>query len=331
MTGIFKQHSPANILVLLLFGMLLKLPLFLHPVIPEAVSTDTDLYRFILQALASLGKGYPALYSLIAFALVFVQALLLNGFINGNKMMTRPTYYPGMAYLLVTSLFQEWNQFSAALLVNTVLIALWGQLYRIYNHTRPLGGLFNIGLILGLSAFLFFPSIVFLLWVLLGLAFLRPFRLNEWLVCLLGTLTPSYFFGVWLFLSGQWNLAALTPHFHVGIPRIPASAWTPAALFLLALPFLSGAYYVQESLGRMLIQVRKGWTMVLFFLLCSLLVLFVNTDHTVQNGAVAAIPLAALHACTYLYASYRIFPLVLFWLSVAYVISYQYGFGPGWV
>ena len=44
----------------------------------------------------------------------------------------------------------------------------------------------------------------------------------------------------------------------------------------------------------------------------------------------AAIPLAAFHACTYLYSSFRILPLLLFWLTVAFILGYQYYYHAGW-
>ena len=99
--------------------------------------------------------------------------------------------------------------------------------------------------------------------------------------------------------------------------------------FLLAVPFLAGGYYVQDNLRRMLIQVRKGWSLLLLYLLGAIFVPFVNSTDTFENWVMAAIPFAAFHACTYLYSTYKILPLLLFWLSVFYVLAYQY-IGPGW-
>jgi hypothetical protein len=99
--------------------------------------------------------------------------------------------------------------------------------------------------------------------------------------------------------------------------------------FLLAVPFLMGGYFVQINLRRMLIQVRKGWSLLLIFLLTALIIQFVNVSNGFENWLSAAIPLAAFHACTYLYSTLRIIPNLLFWLSVAFIVAYQY-WGPGW-
>jgi hypothetical protein len=64
-------------------------------------------------------------------------------------------------------------------------------------------------------------------------------------------------------------------------------------------------------------------------LLGALFIPFVGGSHSFENWVIAAIPFAAFHACAYMYSSYRILPLLLFWLSVAFILAYQY-YGPGW-
>ncbi len=329
MTGIFKQKNPANIFILLTLGVLIKLPIFRHPYIPVTRPGDGILFRAILNLIAPAGKNTPVLYPVLAFGLLFLQAVLLTGFMNRQRMMNRSNWFPGMAYLLITSLLPEWNFFSAPLLVNTILVGVLSIMFKIYNQPKVLGSVFNIGLSLGIASFLFFPALTFIIWILLALALMRPFRLNEWLVCIVGATTPFYFYAIYLLINGQWNWSSLWPYFSISLPSVKQSAWLAGSAFLLVLPFLTGGYYVQGSLRRMLIQVRKGWSLLLLYLLGALFIPFVNNSNGFENWIMAAIPLAAFHACTYLYSSFRIFPLLLFWLSVAFLLGYQY-YGPEW-
>ena len=329
MIGIFKQKNPANIFLLLVFGILIKLPMFLNPHQPLAREEDGILFKEILKWLEPAGTGYPKLYPFLAFGLLYIQALILNRFINSQRMISKPTFFPGMAYLLITSLFPEWNYFTAPLIVNTILLFILSGLFNIYNQPQAKGAVYNIGLGLGIASFLFFASVSFIIWILLALMVMRPFRLNEWILCLVGLTTPFYFYAVYLFITGQWSWSGVLPHFSIGLPAIQQSSWLAGSAFLLVLPFLAGGYYVQDSLRRMLIQVRKGWSLLLLFLLGSIFVPFVNSTDTFENWVMAAIPFAAFHACTYLYATRRILPLLLFWLSVAFILGYQY-WGPGW-
>jgi len=244
-------------------------------------------------------------------------------------MMSRPNYLPGMAYLLITSFFPEWNYFSAPLLINTLLIFVLAWLFKMYNHPRAKGIVFNTGLAIGISSFIFFPSITFVIWVLFALMIMRPFRINEWLLCLLGLTSPYYFYGIYLFLTGSWTPEKILPYLTVQLPSLQQSIWLAVSALLLMVPFLTGGYFIQDNLRRMLIQIRKGWSLILVYLLVAIFVPFVNTSNTFENWVMAASPFAAFHACTYFYPQRKLFPLVLFWISVAFVLFYQY-YGPRW-
>jgi hypothetical protein len=94
-------------------------------------------------------------------------------------------------------------------------------------------------------------------------------------------------------------------------------------------PFLAGGYYVQENLRRMLINIRKGWSLLLLYLLTALLLPFVNSSNTFENWIMAMVPMAAFHGFAYVHATWRIFALIVFWLTVVFILAYQY-YGPGW-
>lgn len=330
MIGVFKQKNPGNFFVLLVFGLLLKLPMFLHPHVPGSRPQDGVLFGHILHWLHNTVHAVPAIYPLLAFILLFSQALMLTRFMNNQRMMNRPNYLPGMAYLVITSLLPVWNYFSAPLLINTILLFVLSSLFRTYNQPNAKGTIFNIGLALGLAGFLFVSSLTFIIWVLLALAVMRPFRLNEWLLCLLGFTTPFYFYGLYIFITDSWSWKTLLPHISIGIPALRQSAWLAGAVFLLMIPFLSGGYYVQDNLRRMLIHVRKGWSLLLLYLLVSLLLPFVNNSDSFENWIMAMVPLASFHACFYFYARMRAIVIVFFIFTLLFIVAYQY-IGPGWV
>lgn len=329
MIGVFKHKNPGNILLLLLFGVLIKLPMFFYPYIPQPSEQDTELYGSILKFLEPAAKNFPMLYPLLSCSLLFIQAIVLTRFINNQRMMNRSNYLGGMSYLLLTSLFVEWNYFSAPLLINTFLLYILSALFRSYHAQHAKGIVFNAGLALGLASLIYFPAIIFVIWTLLALMLMRAFRINEWIVCLLGITTPYYFYAAGLFIFGDWDWEKLIQPFTIGLPDVKQSAWLAGSTFLLAVPFLMGSYYVQVNLRRMLIQVRKGWSLLLLFLLTAVIVQFANGSDDFENWILVAVPLAAFHACTYLYSTLRIVPNLLFWLSVVFILAYQY-WGPGW-
>ncbi len=146
---------------------------------------------------------------------------------------------------------------------------------------------------------------------------------------LIGLTTPFYFYAVYLIINNEWSWQTIWPHFSVSLPYIKQSLWLAGSAFLLVIPFLVGSYHVQDSLRKMLIQVRKGWSLLLLYLIGSLFIPFVNNSDSLENWVIVAIPFAAFHAMAYLSTSLRIIPVLIFWLSTAFIVGYQY-FGPGW-
>jgi hypothetical protein len=327
--GIFKQKNPANLLLLLITGTLIKLPMFRDPHAPIVRPSDGVLYEGIINFFEGTARSSSLFYPLLTFALLFLQAVIITRFINNQRMMTKPNYLSGLAYLLITSLLPEWNYFSAPLLCNTILLFVLNGLFGIYNKPNARGAIFNIGMALGVASFLFISSLTFIIWVLLALAVMRPFRVNEWLICILGITTPFYFYAIYTFITGNFSWQEFIPQISLGAPSLKQSAWLAASVFLIMVPFLAGGYYVQENLRRMLINIRKGWSLLLLYLLTALLLPFVNSSDTFENWIMAMVPMAAFHGFAYLHSTWRIFPIIIFWLTVIFVIAYQY-YGPGW-
>lgn len=303
--------------------------MFLYPQQPVIREEDGILFNGLLRYTVSLSASMPLFFPIVTFLLLFIQAVMLTRFINNQRMMTRPSFLPGLSYMLITSLLPEWNIFSAPLLINSILLFILSSLFSIYNQQNARGTIYNIGVALGIAGFLLISSLTFIVWVLLALAVMRPFRLNEWLICLLGITTPFYFYAIYTVIDGVWEWDEFAPRISLALPQLKQSVWLAGSVFLIMVPFLTGGYYVQENLRRMLIQVRKGWSLLLLYLLTGLLLPFVNTSGTFENWIMAMIPMAAFHGCTYFYSGWKVYPNLLFWLTVAYVLAYQYR-GPGW-
>ncbi len=244
--------------------------------------------------------------------------------------MQRVNFLPATAYLIITSLIPEWNHFSAPLLVNTLVLFIFSALFKIPNQYGIKGTIFNMGIAIGISSFIFFPSIILFVWLIFALLVMRSVQFNEWLICLLGVTSPYYFYAAYLFFSDSWSWQHLFQPVSLAMPAPGKSLWLAMGSILLVMPFLIGGYFVQENLRKMLIQVRKNWSLMLIYLLFALLIPFLNnTAEGFENWILIIIPFAGFHACTYLYPPQRWIPVVVFWLSIAFIIIYQYS-GPGW-
>jgi Family of unknown function (DUF6427) len=330
--AIFKQKNPINFLLLLLFGILIKLPVFKMNYVPVVEEQDAYLFKAVVNFLNPAGKQFGAFYPLLSFLILISEAVLLNRFMNSQRMLNRQNYLPGMSFLLITSLFPEWNQFSPAMISNLFLLIILILLFNTYNKPDAKGAVFNCGFLLGVSSLFFYPSLIFIGWIFLGMMVIRPFRINEWMLCLAGLITPVYFYAAYLYLTNQWDWTALVPKISIGFPDLQQSLMAAGGLSLFVFPFLTGAWYVQDNLRKMLINIRKAWSLLLLFMLAALLVPFLGSGYNFENLVLIVVPFAAFHASCYMFTRWRLIPLLFFWLSVAFIIYYQYwetGWQPG--
>ncbi len=324
MIGIFRQKNPVNALLLLFYAMVLKLPLFLHPVAPSLHPEDNYLYRLILHGLDSVFHATPVFYSGLTFTLLVGQAILLNSISNHHKILPKSNFLPGLCYIMITSLLPDWGHFSAPLLINMIMIWVWHRMMELYNSPRPGTAIFNIGIWTGIVSLLYIPAMSFLLLVLAALLTMRPFRIREWFVGLLGFTFPYYFLFLFLYLSGHWKLADIIPHIVFTVPAIPGSIWISLGFAWVLLPFVIGGYYVQTNLSKFLIQVRKSWSLLLLYLLVAVVIILINRVNSYENWIIMAVPFASFHACAYYYPSRSLWPNVLHWLIIIYILSMNY-------
>ncbi len=297
--------------------------MFLHAKVPQPQLIDGFLYKALLKWVQPLGAAFPAFYAIVAFILLYTQAVSFNKMINELRLMQKPNYLAGMSYLLVTSLFTEWNVLSSPLIINTLLIWVWARMSGLYNDASPKTTLFNIGIAIGLSTFFYFPSIAFAVLVVAGLAITRPFRLAEWLIALFGVITPYYFILAITFLIGKLKDYRF-PGVAVTYPKFNQTGWAYAAIIIVLVTAATGFFFVQQNFRRQLIQARKSWNLVFLYLLAAILVPFINATHTFDYWILCTVPISALMGAAFLYPGKKIIPLVLHWGMVALVIAINY-------
>ncbi|WP_336516271.1 hypothetical protein [Pollutibacter soli] len=321
MVGVFRDYNPFGIIFLFFYGLILKYASFLQPHIPVAQPTDGFLYHSLLRSMESAGKSSPVIYSLFAYVLVFVQSIMLNTMVNNRRLLPKPSFLAAMSYLLITSFFPEWWQLSSTLIVNTFLIWIFSRMSILYSYPKAKLLLLNVGFVLGVSSFFYFPSLAFLLLIFFALLIMRPFRLVEWMVGLLGIMIPYYFLFAWMFLQNDWNIKKILPSVTLSYPTFQQTIWAWGGLLLLVIPFMISGFIIQGSILRMLIQVRKNWSLMLVYLLLAMLVPFINSSSTFEYWILSALPFAVFHAGAFYFSKRRYFPVILHWLMVIFVLA----------
>lgn len=323
MTGIFRANNPLNTFLLFMYGILLKLIWFIHPQIPVIQKSDGFLFDHILAAIKPAFNNYPVGYSFITYLLLFTQAVSFNQLLNNRRLMQKPNYLPGMSYLLITSFFSEWNILSAPLVINTLLIWVWAKMSNLYNNKHAKTTLYNIGIAIGICTFFYFPALAFSLLIIFALLITRPPKIAEWIIPVIGIITPWYFLFSWLFLTDKLY-SFHVPGVEISYPLFAQNNIQYAGMILILILAITGGFFVQSFSSKQIVQVRKSWSLLLLYLIVALFIPFINNSHNFEYWILAVVPVSAFVACAFYYPRIRWIPRVIHWIMVGFVIYLEY-------
>ncbi len=317
MVSFFKEKSTASVFGLIIVSAGARAFFWIHPPQFAVYPVDGFIYYLLSPFLMLPALLIPFLYHLI----VLVQALRLNYALNQVRMYPKAASTAALAYILLTALLPDWNNISAALLVNTVVIWLLYKLTKLYNTQQAKTLLFNIGIITGSMVLLYFPTAPLILVAFFALGIFRPFRLNEWLVLLIGLLTPFYFMAGWLFLTDNLDLVLqqlqiFQPHI-ITVANLPLTAITFA---VAGLATVAGVFMWQSNSGRMVIQVRKSWSVFFVSMLLIIPVIFLVKQNWQNVIMLTTVPGAAFVSNIFLYPKKNLIPAIIFWALIGVII-----------
>ncbi len=318
MVTFFRDKS----IIALIFLVILCLAVHVHFFVstPLVVISDDDgllsvLFRRYIQPLPG------TFIFVIYFVFVLVQSIRLNMVLNELKMFQQTGFTTAMSYILLTAFLPQWCALTPALIANSLVVLIFIQLSKLYNHPAPKTLLFNTGLIVGLTILSYHPTALLILVVLFALAVVRPFRITEWFVLMIGIITPYYFLIAGLYLTNNMNeLYHFIPDIQFMLPVQKADVWLWINLSAIVILLLFGFIYWVPASNRMVIQLRKNWSVMLVMLLILLPIPFVFQNAGIESGILCTVPLVSFISNAFLNPKRLWLPNLLFWIAVIIVI-----------
>lgn len=323
MLHLIRNNSPYTVIILLIFTLVVKMQVLAHPQVVALPAHDV-LFSSIVHVVDFILNGSAFGYTLLAVIMLFAQALYLNTIVAKQRLFNKTSYIPAYTYLLLTSLHPSFSYFSEALLMNWCLLGGIHLLLRFHQTHQPRKDVFNTGFLLALMALFHFSAIGYFLLLFIALILLRSFNPGEWVVTLLGYLTPAYFWVGILFLFDKTGMLSQWPHIGLFLPKkVVAPVYTIGLITGLIVLFSLGMYALQSLMAKTSVFNRRNWVMVLFCLFISFVVAMA-TDISMQYIWLLLMPALALIICHALYLEKnKRFSNFAFYFSLLLVIFCQ--------
>jgi len=319
--GSFKANNPRNNFLLLLYGLALNWPLFFKSAPVIIGDNDTFLYQYIFGTLNKYANSI--IIAGIAFFILFLQAVIINKIVTDQKMFQRNNYLTGMSYLLITSIFHV--GFTSTLISVGFIIWILSILFNLSTQENPKKNIFNLGLLTGVSILIFFPSFLFVLLVLFGLLIFRPFRIQEWIIMILGIIAPFYFVFAFGFLLDNVEILTM-PSFYLRMPKFNLSGFEITSLSITLLLVIIGFSFTQSNMRKLLVQSRNCWTIITAVLVFALLVPIFNKTPQLHFTLFCFIPASIFVASAFYYPEKKWFVNLSHWILVALSVLNGYFF-----
>ncbi len=318
MVFLFRDRSDINLIFLLVLSVLVHFHVWYHPPLVVATESDGLLAYFLIHYIKPLT---PLALIILFHVIILSQAIRINMILSQFKMFQQISYLPAFAYIMLTALFPYWDVISVGLIANSLVIWILVKLFNLYDQTQPKTLEFNIGLIVGVSILLYEPIAILIPVVLFALAIIRPFKLPEWMVLLMGILLPYYFLFTFLFLTNQTeSVRHFLPKLNWKNPLVQPELNVILALLVIGLQLLAGFYHWQQQQLRFIIQVRKYWGVLFLVLILAFFQPIIFSEQALYASAILITPLACFISFAFTTPKRLLMPNLLFWTAVAVIV-----------
>lgn len=325
MINIFKALNPLNILRLLLVLLALRGVYWYY--VPEKL--EFAFSGVFSRLLLPYSTHYPfpsSVNIILAAAIVFIQALLLNYLVNNYNLLGKPTLLPALMYVTVSAIFMPFLVLSPALICNFLILAALFRLLNLYKTKDAISTTYDLGLIVALGAIIYIPFIYFFLIIWIGLIIFRPVIWREFLAPVIGFLTVFFFLAVYYYLNNQlgqfyeiWKPLATQLNGRIGINFYNYLILIPIVLILLLC-----IVKIQQNFFRSYVQIRKSFQLIFVLFLLSLFSVYVRAAFNLNHFILSAISVSVFFSYYFLNAKQKWFYETLYFVLIISIIYFQF-------
>jgi len=292
---LLKTSSPLSFILLVIITALLRIIIFLTPPAfpPEFTQPLGKLLIYLLQWIPLESN---LVQNLFASILSISEAVYFSRILTKHKIIPRGSSPAAYCFLFLSSLFTGFLYLSPALVANLFLLIALDKLFVIYHHEKMSSKIFDLGFVISLASLFYFPALAFVAFLIIGLATIRPVRINEYLVLFTGAVVPYFLTGVYLF----WNDSLGDLFRNITLYKIHKSEFSfindvSILTLVLSVSAICGwaIHVVQINYFKTVVQIRNYFVVLFWFAVMGFLSVFLSSSLNVVHFIWLIIPAAA--------------------------------------
>ncbi len=286
----FKSNNASALLLLPLVAIVIWVFGFIHPIILP-VKHAMPLYELMAGPLVNI----PWLSTLIGLLLVIGEAFLLNFIINENEVLEKQNYLPALFYIVFMSNNNAMLTLHPLLFGNLFLLFALHKLLSSYRKDNAFSQSFDAGFLISIATLFYFPFVVFLPLLGVGLILMRPFNWREWIISFFGAAIPYIFVITFYFWNERLDYLFYDKMFYQFIREKPVIDFPNTFYFMLGigwLVILFSIFKIILGVGIGSQRTKKSIIMLFWFLFFSALSILLAPEISTKYFSALAIPSA---------------------------------------
>ncbi|MDF3079050.1 MAG: beta-carotene 15,15-monooxygenase [Sphingobacteriaceae bacterium] len=322
MISLFRRLSPANVVILIVVAILLRIGVFFK--LPETLPLSfAEPFSWLLMSTEPLTFS-PFVNVAIAAILVLIQAFIFNAVINEFNLLGKPTQLPALMYVTVSALFAPFLIITPPLICNFLLIWMISKFLSIYRRNDALPVMFDLSMMAAIGSLIYFPFIAMMPLIWLSLLIFRPFNWREWTATLIGFATIYFFLAVYYY----WN-DSLDKFYTIWLPLANpfVASFTITYGYIVLVPviiiLLLSVFSLQQNFFRSFVHVRKSLQLLFFMLVLALVSFYIKPESRLPHFILGVAPASVFMAYYFLNAKVRWFYESLYLILAGTIIYFQ--------
>lgn len=289
----FKKSYLLQYILLIILAVMLWIGAILKP--------NTD----IVNASPLLNPGYSLLLNLLnnnalfqvilALAFVISSALMFNFSLTKFDLVPKNTLVPAMVYIVLMSYSPSLLVLHPVIIPSFFTVLMLYYLFQVYTEEEAYAQIFNIGLLIGISSFFYFPSIFLILFIYLTFIVYRLYNWREWLIPIAGIITPYLFLFTYYFMMDSIEPAFLAYNNYFSSITVfqfnfDFSVWNYVITSLIVLLCLWSGFYLLSDIQEKIISLRKRYWTIFYLLAVAILTYFFSDVYFKWHQVFSLIP-----------------------------------------
>lgn len=286
--GFFKSNNASSFIFLPFIAIAIWVFGFTAPsVLP--VKYTMPLYELIAGVFAPV----PWLSTLMALLLVIGEAFLLNYIVTENEVLTKQSYLPALIYIVFMSNNNDLLMLHPVLFANLFLLFAVNKLLSSYRKDIAFSQVFDAGFLASIATLFYFPSVVLLPLLGVGLILLRPFIWREWVISILGVILPYLFVITFYFWNDTLNYLWCDKLLFPLLQGKSKPEFSQSLYFMIAVSSLIVLFSLAKVFGGLTSgaqKTKKGIVLMIWFFIFSGLSLLIAPQFSIRYFSLIAIP-----------------------------------------